>query len=223
MEAEKKFDNLSILIPAAGNGERLGLGPKAMLLLKEKPLIQWVSNKALRLTDEVIIAAPPELCKTIQDLCPDCRCIEGGESRQESIGLLLNCATRKWVLTADITRPFTSLGLYSSVLSAAKTTGAAGAFITHDVAVAQLAKGKIKQIIKSTETGLFQAPQAFSRQLLANVYKQAEIHSWHEQSTLELVIRAGYSVSPVPGEKNNIKITTEIDWKLAQLLTEYLT
>ncbi len=223
MDSERKIDNLSIVIPAAGNGERLGLGPKAMLLLQEKPLVQWVSNKALRLTDEVIIATPPGLCNTIQERCPDSRCIEGGESRQESVGLLLECATREWVLTADITRPFTSLDLYDSVLTAAKTTGAAGAFMAHEVAVAQLANGKIKQIIKSEETGLFQAPQAFSRQLLVDVYKQAEIHRWQEQSTLELVLRAGYSATPVPGEKNNIKITSEIDWKLAQLLTEYLT
>ena len=39
-------DALSIVIPAAGIGERLGLGPKALLSVGDVPLAQWVDTHA---------------------------------------------------------------------------------------------------------------------------------------------------------------------------------
>ena len=215
-------DDLTVLIPAAGRGERLGLGPKALLTLKGKPLIVWVANKALQLTDDVVIASPSELKNIIQDLCPNCRCITGGKSRQESVARLLASSVRDWVMLADVTRPFISLNLFQAVLAAAKDSGAAGAFLFQDVPVARLIDGELQEIVKAGEAALFQAPHAFSRELLIETYQEAEKQGWQAQSTLELVYRTGHHVSPVPGEKNNIKITSQADWHFAKALIGYL-
>jgi 2-C-methyl-D-erythritol 4-phosphate cytidylyltransferase len=135
---------------------------------------------------------------------------------------LLRSASNDWVILADAARPFISLDLYNAVYKAAKEHGAAGAFLTPDVPIAELSGGKLMRTLKRNEVGLFQLPHGFSRQLLLNVYTQAENEGWEEQSTLELVLRAGHDVAVVQGEKNNIKLTSEEDWRHAQLLTEHL-
>jgi len=49
---------VSCLIPGAGTGERLGLGPKAFLQLQDRPLLYWVAERALQVADEVLVALP---------------------------------------------------------------------------------------------------------------------------------------------------------------------
>lgn len=214
--------DLSVLIPAAGVGERLGRGPKALLELNGIPLIVWLTRKVLQLSDDVIVTVPPDHLKEFQQLCPDCRCIVGGDTRQASVARLLAKSSRDWVMLTDVVRPFTSLDLYNQVLSNARTAGIAGAFLRPDVPIAHIVNHKIVRSFKSSEVGVFQTPHAFSRKLLVDICAQAEDSSWLEQSTLELAIRAEYPVAVVPGEKNNIKLTTADDWQFAKLLTEYL-
>ncbi len=215
--------DLAILIPAAGLGERLALGPKALLELAGKPLLTWVTRKALQLSDDVIVAAPPGYLDQFQELCPGCHCIEGGSTRQQSVANLLDTSTREWVIIADVARPFASSELFHTVLAKARQTGAAGAFLKPDVPVALLDHDQVVQDFQRSEVGIFQAPQAFARKLLSDVHAEANQHNWQEQSTLQLVLRAGKSVGAVPGEKTNIKLTTPEDWQLAQLFTEYLS
>ncbi|PCH51258.1 MAG: hypothetical protein COC20_05790 [Cellvibrionales bacterium] len=214
--------DLSVLIPAAGAGERLGQGPKALLELNGSPLIVWLTRKALQLSDDVIVTVPPNHLKEFQQLCPGCRCIAGGDTRQASVARLLAKSSRDWVMLTDVVRPFTSLDLYNQVLSKARTTGIAGAFLSPDVPIAHIVNHQIVRSFKSSEVGVFQTPHAFSRKLLVDICAQAENSSWVEQSTLELAIKAEYPVAVVPGEKNNIKLTTADDWQFAKILTEYL-
>ena len=50
---------VAVLIPAAGMGERLGLGPKATLPLAGRPVVDWVVDKARQLGHEVLVACAP--------------------------------------------------------------------------------------------------------------------------------------------------------------------
>ena len=219
---QQRPDDLTVIIPAAGQGDRLGLGPKALLQLGGAPLLVWVTRKALQISSDVVVAAPAGELDNFHQLCPDCRCIEGGATRQQSVAQLVDAATRDWVIIIDVARPFASLELFRAVLAAARQTGAAGAFLEPDVPVAQIENQRVVRDFQRREVGIFQAPQAFAQELLARVHQQAEQQGWQEQSTLQLALRAGLSVVAVPGEKTNIKLTTPEDWQLAQLYTEYL-
>ena len=211
-----------MLIPAAGAGERLGLGPKALLMLAGEPLLSWVSRKALRFSTNVVVAAPPGEAVNYQKLCPGGHCIEGGATRQESVALLVQESRRKFVLVADVARPFATLDLYSAVLNAARGRGAAGAFLRPDVPVARIVNNRVTQTFRRDDVGIFQGPHAFSRTLLLELVERADTEGWHEQSTLELALRAGIDVGVIPGEKTNIKLTSVEDWHNAQHLTEFL-
>ena len=82
--------------------------------------------------------------------------------------------------------------------------------------MAVLREGLVVQDFRADQVGVFQAPQAFERNLLVQVLAQAAARGWCEQSTLQLVLRAGIPVRAVPGEKTNLKVTTEEDWKMAE-------
>lgn len=215
-------DSISILVPAAGQGTRLGLGPKALLELGGRPLVAWLAAKALRVAAEVLVAAPAGAEEQFAALCPGCRVIAGGDTRQGSVAALAGAARGDCVLIQDVTRPFASEALLRAVAEAAIATGAAGAFAGPEVPVARLRDGRVLEAFAAAEVGIFQSPQAFRRELLLAVLARADAAGWQAQSTLQLALRAGLAVAAVPGEKTNIKLTTAQDWALAQLLKELL-
>lgn len=215
--------DVSCLIPAAGIGERLGLGSKGFLELAGKPLLRWLADKALRVADEVLVAVPAARVEAAAALLPECRVIAGGTSRQDSIALLAGAARGDWLLVHDAARPFASVALLESVLATARRTGCAGAFLDPEVPVARLREGRVIEAYAHDEVGVFQSPQAFSRaNMQAMLTRQADAPGWYGQSTIQLALLAGVVVHAVPGEKTNIKITTADDWRLATLLEEYL-
>lgn len=214
--------DLAILIPAAGMGERLGMGPKAYLELEGRSLVAWLVRKARSVAAEVIIALPPGAPDILPGDGPGCRIIQGGASRQETIDRLVAATTAPWVLVQDVARPFVSTALLRAVAAAARECGCAGAFLQPEVPVARILDGVVVEHFRPDQVGIFQAPQAFERRLLLEVLATAAAEGWSEQSTLQLVLRAGRPVRVVPGEKTNIKLTTAEDWKQAASLTECL-
>lgn len=216
MNLGRPRQDLSVLIPAAGSGERMGLGPKAFLELAGEPLVAWLSRKARRVGLEVIVAAPLEDMARMEALCPGCRCIPGGATRQATIARLMGAATLPWVLIQDVSRPFVSEALMVAVAEAARSKGAAAAILDPEVPMASLEGNRIVGQFSRREAGVFQAPQVFARNLLQEVLVEAERNQWEAQSTLQLVLRAGREVLAVPGEKTNLKLTDPDDLILAQ-------
>jgi 2-C-methyl-D-erythritol 4-phosphate cytidylyltransferase len=212
----------SVLIPAAGIGERLGLGPKALLEMEGRPLIAWLADKAGDVFDETIIAVPLGFEKTVAALCPSARIITGGDTRQKSVELLVKEAKGKWLQILDAARPFVSRELMRSVDAAARESGIAGAFLRPDVPVAFLENGYAILDYPPDRVGIFQAPQSFSKSILHQLYDDANREGFNTQSTIQLALKMGRSVRAVPGEKTNIKLTTPEDWKAAQGLKEFL-
>jgi 2-C-methyl-D-erythritol 4-phosphate cytidylyltransferase len=202
-------------VPAAGAGTRLGLGPKAFLAIAGKPLLRSLVDRLLRVADEVVVAVPAEHLANFESSYPDCRCIAGGEGRQDSVQRLVQAARYDWVLLQDAARPFVSETLLREVARAAIETGCAGAFLDPEVPVARISGGVVVEAIGRDQAGIFQAPQAFSRTLLQAVLDEADARGWRDQSTLQLALRAGVAVRSVRGEKTNIKLTTPEDWAMA--------
>lgn len=213
---------VSFLIPAAGTGQRLGLGPKGFLELAGKPLLHWVAEKARQVAGEVLVGVPGERRDEARALLPGCVVIAGGATRHASVARLVDAASGDRVLVHDVARPFASVGLMRAVLAAAAGCGCAGAMLDPEVPVARLCDGRVVEALARSEAAIFQAPQAFDRALLLRLLREADQAGWEPQSTLQLAVRAGIPVVAVPGEKSNIKITSADDWRLAQLLESHL-
>lgn len=192
-------EDVAVLIPAAGLGERLGLGPKALLPLAGRPVLDWVVDKARCVGGQIIVAMPAGLAAP-----PGCIAIQGGPTRQESVRRLATVATRPWVLVWDAARPFGSLALAQAVLQAATRDHAGAA------------------AVPPLQPSAFETPLAFPREMLLQVVQQAYGEGWTAASTMELVLRAGHRPWRVPGEATNLKLTTPQDWAQAQGLTALL-
>jgi 2-C-methyl-D-erythritol 4-phosphate cytidylyltransferase len=204
---------VSVLIPAAGSGERLGRGPKALLPLHGRPVVDWVVDKALQLGDEVLVA-----CAADARAPAGARRVEGGASRQQSVQQLAEQATRPWVLLWDAASPFASVELARNVLLAAADTGAATPCAPAEVPWLVLDHGRVRHAQPAGFAAGSQTPQAYRRELLLNAVHRAADDGYQAQSTVQLVLHAGYAVCAVPGEKLNLKLTTSEDWLLAEAL-----
>lgn len=211
-------DEVSVLIPAAGQGERLGLGPKALLPLHGRPVIEWLADKARALGAEVLVACAPGM-----QAPAGCRRIEGGATRQQSVQRLAEAATLPWSLLWDAASPFASLALARAVLAAATAGGAATACWRPEVPCYPLQAGGTLTRPCEDEVVWSQTPQAYATALLREVSARAEREGWATQSTVQLLLRASHAVAAVPGEKLNLKLTTPEDWLLAQALRGLLS
>lgn len=209
--------DVSVLIPAAGSGERLGLGPKALLPLAGRPVIAWVVDKARQLGAEVLVACAPGMPAP-----PGALPVDGGASRQQTVQRLAERASRPWSLVWDAASPFASLALARSVLAAARETGAATPCLPGDVPWYVLEQDRIARAHPGAFAGASQTPQAYATLLLQAALAQAQREDWEVQSTVQLLLRAGHAVAAVPGERLNIKLTAPDDWVLAQALHDRL-
>ncbi len=205
----------SALIPAAGNGTRLGLGPKCLLRIGERTVLEIVVATLLPLVDEVVVAVPVDFVDEIAALLQGrAAVIAGGRSRQESIDLMLAASAGEFVLILDGARPFASPALCAAVLQAAAQHGAAGAFLDPTVPVGRLENGVVASCQTRQEARIFQTPQAYRRDVLHTALDKTMGREF--QSTAQLVIAGGYTLHAIPGEPENIKITTSLDWLIAQ-------
>ncbi|WP_374664380.1 2-C-methyl-D-erythritol 4-phosphate cytidylyltransferase [Ramlibacter sp.] len=210
-------EDVSVLIPAAGLGERLGLGPKALLPLAGRPVIDWLVEKARPLGAEVLVGCAPGMAAP-----PASTRVEGGTTRQATLTQLVAAATRPWVLLWDACSPFASVALARRVLGAAQATGAATACLRAPVRWLRVEGDRVTEALPGTEAGQSQTPQAFRADLLRELCAQAAREGWQPQSANEMVLRAGLPLAWVEGEALNIKLTTADDWVLAQALTHRL-
>ncbi len=213
---------VSCLIPAAGTGERLGMGPKGLLELQGRPLLCWLTEKALQVAGEVLVAVPAGSVDAVAKLLPDCRVIAGGATRHDSVVRLAQAAAGESLLLQDGARPFASIGLFRAALQAARDTGCAACVLDPEVPVARHHDGFLVEAYSSSTMGVSQTPQVYSRDAMRRMQAQARLHGWQPQSTMQLALLAGERVRVVRGEKTNIKITTPEDWAAVQHLEDLL-
>jgi 2-C-methyl-D-erythritol 4-phosphate cytidylyltransferase len=75
---------------------------------------------------------------------------------------------------------------------------------------------KDSKTVPRSEYRLVQTPQVFSASLLRNAYKQPYMDFFTDDASV--VERFGHSVTLVPGNRENIKITTPFDLAIATAL-----
>lgn len=204
------------LVPAAGLGTRLGLGPKAFLSIGGTTLVNRVVNTLTACVGRVLVGVPHSyLDKAIFELGGVAEVYSGGASRQSTIYSLLQKCTERIILIHDVNRPFASSALVLKVIYGARRHGVAAAFVPVSIPLARYKDGFVISSIPSHEAMVPQAPQAFHRDILERAYQNAFKNEIEDQTTLELVLRLGIKVFVVEGEETNIKITSPLDWEIA--------
>ncbi|MBL7997961.1 MAG: 2-C-methyl-D-erythritol 4-phosphate cytidylyltransferase, partial [Candidatus Kapabacteria bacterium] len=109
--------------------------------------------------------------------------------------------------------------LFRSVLDAAREFGAAVPGLMPKETVKQLTRdGFVEQTYTRSLLSAVQTPQVFERALLVEAYTEAMQDRFVGTDDASLVEYFGSRVRVVQGEEDNIKITTQLDFRLAELI-----
>ena len=230
--------NVAFVIVAGGKGTRMGADrPKQYLELDEKPvLIETVANVAYQLQndDDVVVVVPPGDLDFVRMLIreffvhrarsPRIQVTGGGETRAESVrkGLDAVPGRAEFVAVHDGVRPFVNASLISRLLGAAGA-GARSVIpaLPADDSI-RLREGKIFRSVPRRDVFRVQTPQLFEASLLRTAYRRyAECPDPALTDDASIVSElCGVAPTIVEGLRENIKITTPTDLRLAQLIAE---
>ncbi|MBV8550171.1 MAG: 2-C-methyl-D-erythritol 4-phosphate cytidylyltransferase [Acidobacteriaceae bacterium] len=227
---------VSVIIPAAGLGTRMGRGApekegisrKQFMLLNGSPILIHTIRKFVStpLVTEIVVALraddlawAEEVFKN-QGLAGSVRLVEGGETRQQSVENALATISSDTDLVAvhDAVRPFIGRETIERVIQEAAETGAAIVGIVPVDTVKQVHRNKVRSTLPRERLILTQTPQVFRLDLLKQAFEKAREDLFVGTDESSLVERLEQvEVSVVLGTDRNIKITKPGDMDLARL------
>jgi 2-C-methyl-D-erythritol 4-phosphate cytidylyltransferase len=199
-----------------------------MALLNGEPLIRH-TVRAFQQTDvikEIVIVTRPDLIVPIADVCREFDKVKavvvGGDTRQESVIAGLNTLSEKIKLAAiqDGARPLVTWQLIDRVVRAAHTYSAAAPAIPVKDTIKLVEGGLVKETPDRSKLKAVQTPQVFDINLLRAALKKASDDEVQITDDCSAVEHMGMSVRIVEGDERNIKVTTPMDLKIAQMLLE---
>lgn len=206
------------LIQAAGSGSRLGLGPKAFVVLDGRTLLERAIDLFRDLVESVIIAVPASEIERARSLAggPGITFLTGGSTRSETTRKLIAEATAPWLLLHDVVHPFATEASVRRLLMVAQAEGAAAPGIVNTEFLYRR-DGEILHAPGDVLIG--QKPVAFSREAIEMAYRSPNAaDTSHDPSLMDVLERAGIRTAFVEGSARNIKITGPADLELAQAM-----
>jgi len=208
------------LLLAAGSGERLGFDrAKAFVMLAGRPMLEWSLEAVSRVpgVERVVVALPEG------EVAPDgTRGVRGGATRSESVRAALGAAGQgDPVIVHDAARPLVSSDLVARTLDELETHRCDGAIAATPL-TDTLKRVDPDRIVQDTldRSALWavQTPQAFRRTALEQALDVEPRTLALATDDAWLVERAGGTVRVVSAPPENLKVTTALDLRVAELL-----
>lgn len=215
----------SAIIVAGGSGTRMGSAtPKQFLLVNAYPILAH-TLRAFRKADEsmkIVLVLPAaqidswHALTTKHNISIELTVVEGGPERADSVQRgLAKVRDSDLVAVHDGVRPLVSVGLIQRCFEAAEQYGAAIPVVPISSSIRSVNENGNKAEDRSRLRAV-QTPQCFRTRLLVSAFEaHPELRGTDEASLVE---KAGHSIHLVQGEDQNIKITTPLDLKLAEIL-----
>ena len=223
-----KLKYCGAVIVAAGTASRMEGLDKVMASLNGEPMIVRTVRtfQNCDAVKEIVIVTREDLIQQIADLCREFDKVKavvvGGKDRAASVNNGLNALSGKVKLAAvqDGARPLITEAVIDRTVRAANTYGAAAPAIPVKDTVKVVEGGIVTTTPQRSTLKAIQTPQVFDFDLLRGALKHAaekELEITDDCSAVELL---GFKVKIVEGDEHNIKVTTPMDLKIAQMLLE---
>ena len=219
--------DLGVIIPAAGSSSRYG-GPTNKLLetLAGRAVIARSVGAFLQRSDVGQVVIPTGMEGRLRELLPPDERIHycaGGATRADSVLMGLKAMDRclEWVAVHDGARPLVSQPLIDHTLEAARRCGAAGPAMPVALTIKQALgplPAEVQRTVPRQSLWTMQTPQIARRAALIRAFEQCPIPLAEATDDVQLIELAGSTVLLVTGEERNLKITTPMDLKIAELL-----
>jgi 2-C-methyl-D-erythritol 4-phosphate cytidylyltransferase len=222
-----------IIIVAGGKGLRMGSDiPKQFLPIGGKPVLMRTLERfrAYSSALQIILVLPEAQQDYWRKLCEDYQfdveyqLANGGQTRFHSVqnGLALVPDDAEGVVGVhDGVRPFPSIEVIRNCYETARTAKAVIPVIPVVETVRQLFSNgqqdlRTSKTVPRDEYRLVQTPQTFDIQLLKAANRQPYNDGFTDDASV--VESYGHAITLVEGNRENIKITTPYDLKIAEIL-----
>lgn len=216
-----------VIIVAGGKGLRMGTDiPKQFLPVGGKPVLMRTLEAfhAYDAAMDMIVVLPVAQQAYWHELCHkhaftlSHRIADGGETRFHSVrnGLALVDGDGL-VGVHDGVRPFVSRDVIAACYHEAAVSRAVVPVVDVVETVRRLTPEGGSRTVPRSDYKLVQTPQVFTTDLLRQAYRQSYTDAFTDDASV--VEALGVSVALVPGNRENIKITTPFDIKVAEALT----
>jgi len=218
-----------VIIVAGGSGSRMKSEvPKQFLELKDRPIAMRTIERFAQVDDQIhfILVLPKAQFAFWEQLVSEYRfsipvsLVEGGEQRYHSVvNGLSNVPSGSFVAIHDAVRPLVAHEVIQNGFI--QLQNASGVIPVVPV---------VESLRMKTETGhrgvfrenyiIVQTPQFFRTDDIASLYQQPFDPEFTDDATV--AEKGGLSVELIEGNRENIKITTPADLKIAEALFESL-
>ena len=192
-----------------------------MVELGGKPMLDW-SLEALsvsRLVGEVVVAVPAGQVDELSG--GEHSVVAGGESRSESVAAALESIDAELVVVHDAARPLVTADLIDAVIEdllADEDAGAVVAAAPVTDTIKQVARGmEVDRTLDRSSLWAAQTPQAFRADALREALASTELLAQATDDAM-LVERLGGRVLLHEAPAENVKVTTALDLRVAELL-----
>lgn len=199
---------------AAGVGARSGLSyPKQFLLLRGKPIMIYALEifQDMSEIDKIII---PRRDNRVDEYIKQYNitkalCVDGGETRQESVKKALEHCTSDRVVIHEAVRPFITKEHIMDLISYDELAVVPYVNVSHTVAYLEPVSYPARHLVAN-----IQLPQVYRTDILRKAH-DLDINTTDDSS---LVYAAGVTPLFIKGLEYNIKITTPLDVRCAEVL-----
>jgi 2-C-methyl-D-erythritol 4-phosphate cytidylyltransferase len=217
------------LVAAGGIGERFGGStPKALVRLAGRPLVAWcaASLGAAASVERMVVAAPPgferEIAHAVKEAAEslEVEVVTGGPSRSRSVAAALASAGEADVIVVhDAARPLVTPKLIDRCvgeLGRVACDGAVAAARATDTVKEADVGGRVIATLERSSLWLVQTPQVFRTGALREALAGPNLDRAYDDA--QLVEARGGDVRIVEAPRENLKITTPLDLRIAELV-----
>ena len=222
------IDHCGAVIVAAGNATRMQGIDKTLALLAGEPVIVRTVRafQECEAIHEIVVVTRSDLLMKVSDLCHPfskvTAVVVGGENRVASVQNGLNALSPKVRLVAvqDGARPLVSYAVIDRAIRAAHTYGAAAPGVPVKDTIKTVSGGVVTNTPDRKSLQAVQTPQVFDFDILRGALKKSVEKGWEITDDCSAVEWLGMRIRMVEGDERNIKITTPMDLKIAEMLLE---
>lgn len=215
----------TLLFMAAGVGSRLGAGmPKQFLPLGDETLLTHSLALAASFPEvtEVVVVGHPDWLEETRAQVASLRLdkpvtvVPGGDPRQESVYYGLLACHREGILLHEAARPFLRKADFRAILDDPAPNVTYASPVPFTVLEGE---GEIEGVLDRSRLWNVQLPQKFLREPLTEAHRLAREQGLVFTDDSSVLFTCLHTpVKLLPGRAENIKITTPVDFRLAELL-----
>ncbi len=205
--------DISVVLVAAGRGERLGGTDKAFIKIRGKELVLYSLKTFLSFEQikEVIVVLNEENIEKAKNIVKNNKVhfVLGGKTRAESVRNGIMKSQYSFIMVHDAARPFITKDLLERIVGALSDAGAVIPVLNIKPTIKETENGIVKKTLNREKLVSVQTPQLFKKNLLLKSYNRFTLDGVTDEAML--IEKMGEQVRVVKGIEENIKITTPFD------------